>query len=97
MVLFCLSISITRTAAATMQLNKRVYRTNLCDIKIGLIAFYFLKSDLGKVGHHRLSSQKTQQDKPSHSVKRRVTGDLIDQPAALCVGRFGSLAEETSP
>lgn len=97
MVLICLSISITRTAAATMQLNKRVYRTNLCDIKIGLIAFYFLKSDLGKVGHHRLSSQKTQQDKPSHSVKRRVTGDLIDQPAALCVGRFGSLVEETSP
>lgn len=59
---FCLSISIARSAAA-IQLNKRVYRTNLCNIKTGLKTFYLLKSDRVKVGHHHLSSQKTQQHK----------------------------------
>lgn len=53
---FCFSVTVTHTAAAAMQL----LQNKGCNIKISLKTFYFLKSDLRKVSHHYLSTQKTQ-------------------------------------
>lgn len=66
-------------------MNKNVYRTKLCNIKIGLKTLRFLKSDFGKAGRCHLSSEKTRQHGPTQG---RVTGDVVDQPAALYMGHL---------